>query len=85
MLKSIDGDVKNLIKQSPENFTFKKSIDGFCEIRDFQTCGVVAAARGMPFSSMTARRYDVFSQRIQVNKGQLELALDHIQRIVDKL
>jgi len=85
VLNSIDGDVKDLIKQSPANFTFQKSSDGFCEIRDFQTCGVVAAARGMPFSSMTARRYDVFSQRIQVNKGQLDLALQHIQRIVDKL
>ncbi len=85
ILKSIDHDVNNLLKQSPANFTFTNEQDSFCEIRDFQTCGVVAAARGMPFSTMSARRYDVFSQRIQVNRDQLDLALNNIQRIVKKL
>ncbi|MBN3054614.1 AAA family ATPase [Pectobacterium carotovorum] len=85
ILNSIDNDVSNLIIQSPSNFTFTNVSNGFCEIRDFQTCGVVAAACGMPFSTMTARRYNVFSQRIQVNREQLDLALDHIQRIVTKL
>lgn len=85
ILNSIDADVANLLKQSPKNFTFTNALDGFCEIRDFQTCGVVATARGMPFSTMTAKRYDIFSQRIQVNKEQLDLAQEHIQRIVEKL
>jgi cellulose biosynthesis protein BcsQ len=85
ILKSIDADVAGLIRQSGANFTFSDVDDGFCEVRDFQTCGVVAAARGMPFSTMSARRYDVFSQRIQVNGEQLSLALEHTRRIVSKI
>lgn len=85
VLRSIDTDVGDLLRQSPGDFSFQSASNAFCEVRDFQTCGVVAAARGMPFSTMSARRYDVFSQRIQVNRGQLDLALEHIQRIVSAL
>lgn len=85
VLRSIDTDMSTLLQQSPTIFTFNTVTDGFCEIRDFQTCGVVAAARGMPFSTMTARRYDVFGQRIQVNGEQLNLARSHIQKIVTNL
>ena len=85
VLRSINDDVKDLLKQSPQNFSFQFTKQGFCEVRDFQTCGVVAAARGMPFATMSAKRYDVFSQRIQVNGGQLNLALEHVQRIVNTL
>ena len=81
VLRSIDTDVKALLDQNAGNFTFSTLDKAFFEVRDFQTCGVVAAARGMPFATMTARRYDIFSQRIQVNQEQLDLALDHIQRI----
>lgn len=85
VLRSIDTDVGDLLLQSPTNFTFQVANQAFCEVRDFQTCGVVAAARGMPFSQMSARRYDVFSKRVQVNREQLDLALSHVQRIVQTL
>lgn len=85
VLRSIDKDVGDLLIQSPDDFSFQSATDSFCEVRDFQTCGVVAAARGMPFSRMNASRYDVFGQRIQVNRDQIDLALEHIQRIVSAL
>lgn len=85
VLRSIDSDVSELQGQSPEHFTFDKMDEAFVEVRDFQTCGVVAAARGMPFFTMSARRYDLFGKRVQVNRDQLDLALAHVQRITNVL
>ncbi|WP_037315430.1 ParA family protein [Ruegeria halocynthiae] len=85
VLKSINEDVADLSKANPQHFSFSNESDAFCEIRDFQTCGVVAAARGLPFSKMNASRYDVFGKRVQVNREQIDLATDHIRRIVSKL
>jgi len=64
VLESIDDDVAVLIKAQPELFTFNKISDGMVEIRDFQTTGVVAFARGCPFYSMPTGRLDVGGQRV---------------------
>ncbi len=85
VLRSIDTDVANLSNANPQHFTFASVASAFCEIRDFQTCGVVASARGLPFARMSAKRYDVFGQRVQVNREQLDLAIAHIDRVVSKL
>ena len=83
VLKSIDRDVERLINSNGSIFSFTEQSSAFAEVRDFQTCGVVAAARGAPFFTMTAKRYDVFGQRIQVNRDQIDLANDHVMRIVN--
>jgi hypothetical protein len=45
----ISEDVSSLIHSNPEMFTFSSVRQGIVEIRDFQTTGVVAFARGCPF------------------------------------
>ena len=48
VLAQIDTDIGGLIKTHPAYFTFKKPADGTVDIRDFQTTGVVAFAKGCP-------------------------------------
>lgn len=85
VLRSINDDVVDLMKHNPQYFTFAQASQAFCEVRDFQTCGVVAAARGLPFYEMTAKRYDVFGKRVQVNREQLNPAIAHVKRITSTL
>lgn len=72
VLDGIQNDLKAVHKTNPEYFTFKKIDDGVVEIRDFQTAGVVAFARGTPFSTMNSGTLSVATQRVQVNREQLE-------------
>ena len=52
VLSGITSDLAGIVKDSHEHFTFSSVNDGLIEIRDFQTAGVVAFARGTPFVSM---------------------------------
>jgi cellulose biosynthesis protein BcsQ len=57
-----------------------------CELRDFNSAGVVAANQGLPLSQMLSRRsYDVYEQRIQVAKEQIEKCHGVIETLVGKL
>lgn len=82
VLGSIDQDVRKLIKSNGEIFTFDKIKDGVVEIRDFQTTGVVAFARGCPFYKLPSGRLDVLGKRIQVNESQRVLAEKAIDQLV---
>lgn len=68
VLQSIDRDVAQLLVTNPEIFDFTVPAEGMVEIRDFQTTGVVAFARGCPFYAMRSGRLEVEGQRIQVNE-----------------
>ena len=68
VLRSIDQDVKALLASHPEMFSFEKLRDGLALIRDFQTTGVVAFARGCPFYDLPSGRLDVMGQRVQVKE-----------------
>jgi cellulose biosynthesis protein BcsQ len=81
VLDGIDSDLTAVHKTNPEYFTFKSTKDGVFEIRDFQTAGVVAFARGTPFSTMNAGTLSVATQRVQVNRIQL----DDNRHIIDTL
>ncbi len=81
VLDGIQGDLRSVHKSNPEYFTFEKPSDGMFEIRDFQTAGVVAFARGTPFSTMKSGTLSVATQRVQVNKDQLA---DN-QQVIDEL
>ncbi len=72
VLDGIQNDLTAVHKTNPEYFTFKNIDDGMFEIRDFQTAGVVAFARGTPFSTMNSGTLSVATQRVQVNKEQLD-------------
>ena len=63
VLRSIDMDIEELISTHPDVFSFDSVRDSSVEIRDFQTTGVVAFARGMPFTVLTAGRKEIMGQQ----------------------
>jgi len=81
VLDGIDSDLSAIHKDRPDYFTFADPKDGLIEVKDFQTAGVVAFARGTPFSTMSAGTLSVASQRVQVNAPQLK----ENQIIIDEL
>ena len=52
VLTAIEGDIERLSGSHPNYFTFDVMDDGMVEIRDFQTTGVVAFAKGCPISRL---------------------------------
>lgn len=57
-----------------------------CELRDFNSAGVVAANQGLPLSQMLDQgRYTVYEQEIQVSKIQRDLCHDVIKKLVERL
>jgi hypothetical protein len=85
VLKSIRGDIKTLLGTHPEKFSFTHVSDGLVDIRDFQTTGVVAFARGCPFYAMQSGRLDVMGQRIQVNEPYRQKCIAAMEDLVAKL
>ncbi len=68
VLRSIEEDIEKLIASQPGMFSFAKVKDGVVDIRDFQTTGVVAFARGCPFYLMPSGRLDVVGRRVSVKE-----------------
>lgn len=85
VLSGIDKDLAGLIKSYPDFFTFRKVVDGIVDVRDFGTTGVVAFARGCPFSVMPTGKLDIGGHRVQVKPEYRDQALEAIDQIVEKL
>ena len=80
VLEGIDRDLKEIHTVSRDFFTFASVKNGMFQIKDFQTAGVVAFARGTPFVAMRSGTLSVAGQRVKVNKEQL----DENRRVMDK-
>ncbi len=85
VLDAIEQDVSALLKSNPDMFTFAKMEDGFANIRDFGTTGVVAYAKGQPMSQVTVGKQTVNGHRVQVKKDYLENAQDALYDLVSHL
>ncbi len=85
VLKAIENDVEKLLKSNPEIFDFKKLETGFTEVRDFQTTGVVAFAKGLPFSKLAVGKQTINGHRVQVKNEYLTNAKSAIDDLVAKL
>ena len=86
VLASIEDDVDKLLQSQPQIFTFKKvKPDGVVDIRDFQTTGVVAFARGCPFYSMQSGRLDIAGRRVYVKEGYRKNCVAAIADLVSRL
>ena len=72
VLQGISDDINQIHKGSPEYFTFSSVDDGVFNVKDFQTSGVVAFARGAPFIEMKSGTLSVAGQRVKINKEQLD-------------
>jgi cellulose biosynthesis protein BcsQ len=81
VLAQIDIDIEALIKTHPAYFTFKKAVYGTVNIRDFQTTGVVAFAKGSPIFRLRAGKQDIGGHRVQVKE---EYRLDS-EKAIDQL
>jgi cellulose biosynthesis protein BcsQ len=82
VLSGIDNDLKALIKSYGEHFTFDKPSVGIVDVRDFGTTGVVAFARGCPFSVMPTGKLMISGHRVQVKPEYRDQALEAIDQIV---
>lgn len=85
VLKAIQRDVDKLLKSNPEIFNFAKAEDGFVELRDFGTTGVVAFAKGLPFSAVKVGKQTVNGHRVQVKSDYLENARKAMNEMVQHL
>jgi cellulose biosynthesis protein BcsQ len=85
VLQAIDEDIEALLKSNPTYFTFQKIQDGTVDIRDFQTTGVVAFARGCPFSKLESGKQDIGGHRVQVKEEYRQNCLQAIDDLIKKL
>ncbi|WP_067483083.1 ParA family protein [Actinomadura hibisca] len=85
VLRSIDSDVDRLLEANPEMFTFENVDQGVVHIRDFQTAGVVAFARGCPLYAQRPGKLDVMGKRVRVDREYLDNCINAVQELVDRL
>ncbi len=85
VLSAIERDVRQLLRSNPEMFRFSDIQDGFVDIRDFGTTGVVAYAKGFPFSIVQVGKQTVNGHRVQVKKEYLDNARDAMEAVVSHL
>jgi cellulose biosynthesis protein BcsQ len=85
VLAAIETDVTKLMKSNADIFEFKNADKGFVEIRDFQTTGVVAFAKGLPFSKVQVGKQSINGHRVQVKADYLKNARDAMSDLVSRL
>lgn len=85
VLRSIEQDVSALLVTNPSLFTFTKIEDAFAEIRDFQTTGVVAFAKGLPFHSVSIGKQTINGHRVEVKAAYLNDAKLAIENLAARL
>jgi cellulose biosynthesis protein BcsQ len=85
VLAAIQGDIVALLRTNPEIFSFDSIKTGFVDIRDFQTTGVVAFAKGLPFSRLQAGKQSINGHRVQVKQEYLTNSIRSIEDLVTHL
>ena len=85
VLDAIEKDVEKLLKSNPDIFGFTNVVDGFVEVRDFQTTGVVAFAKGQPFSKVQVGKQSINGHRVQVKQEYLDNARTAMREMVSHL
>lgn len=85
VLTAIDHDINALLLTHPHLFTFNNIAAGTAEIRDFQTTGVVAFAKGLPFSQLRAGKQAINGHRVQVKEDYRRQVINSLNTLVIKL
>jgi cellulose biosynthesis protein BcsQ len=85
VLLGMDADLTDLVNQYPNAFTFTEPLEAMASIRDFGTTGIVAFARGCPFSVMPVGKLRVAGRRVQIKREYRDQALEAIDNVVSKL
>lgn len=85
VLDSIDKDILGIIHDGGGYLNFNSINDGVLEIRDFQTTGVVAFARGTPFFALQPGKRSVGGRRIAIDAQQIRDRNREIERLARML
>ncbi|MGV1825607.1 AAA family ATPase [Agrobacterium vitis] len=85
VLSEIEKDISILLNTHPQYFTFNNIQNGTVEIRDFQTTGVVAFAKGLPFSHLMVGKQTIGGHRVQVKSDYRLHSINAINDLVAKL
>ena len=86
VLEEIDKDVFSLLETYPEIFFFETLDEGIINVRDFQTTGVVSAARGCPLQKLKSGRLGVNGgKRVSIKDEYRKNCIDNIQKIINKM
>lgn len=85
VLQAIKQDVKELMISYPDLFSFNNIENAFSSVRDFQTTGVVAHAKGQPFSKVRAGKQSINGHRVQVKQDYLDNCREAIDTLVSKI
>lgn len=81
VLHAIKRDVQELIASHQHLFTFSNIDEGFSSVRDFQTTGVIAHAKGQPFSKVKSGKQTINGHRVQVKADYLDNCRDAINAL----
>jgi cellulose biosynthesis protein BcsQ len=82
VLEGIRIDLESALQAHSQYFTFTDPDDGLVSVRDFQTTGVVAFAKGYPFSKMRHGKLKISGLRVQVKSDYLENSKQAIRDVV---
>ncbi len=85
VMRAIDSDIGGLLRTHPQLFTFTDVAQGTAEIRDFQTTGVVAFAKGLPFSKLKSGKQTINGHRVQVKEEYRQQVIASVNAMVAKL
>ncbi len=85
VLSEIDRNIESLLQSSPDHFSFNVAREGTVEIRDFQTTGVVAHAKGCPIFRLRAGKQEIGGHRVDVKEDYRVNCQDAIDHLVAKL
>ena len=85
VLREIDKDVLSLLETYPNIFAFDRLSEGIIDVRDFQTTGVVSAARGCPLQKLKSGRLDLMGKRVAVREEYRQNCIDNVELIVRRM
>jgi hypothetical protein len=85
VLTTIQSDIEKLLQTNADIFTFETIDKGFVEIRDFQTTGVVAFAKGLPFSKLQVGKQTINGHRVQVKQEYLTNSIESMATLIKHL
>ena len=85
VLEAIEEEIRESLKTDGQLFTFSGIHKGTVEIKDFQTTGVVAFAKGQPFSQLHAGKQMIGKRPVQVREDYRQAVITSIDTLVEKL
>lgn len=85
VLAAIQADIVSLLQSNSDIFSFSSADTGFVDIRDFQTTGVVAFAKGLPFSKLPSGKQSINGHRVQVKQEYLTNSIKSMESLVSHL